>query len=164
MNSSIATPSVHPGADILESILGARGCLIALEDADSDALISQFRTLVRRTGQTVYLWSPDKGLGNLREEHSETPGSQRLAHVLRYIQQSNHFGVYLLRQLPLPLAAPEVALLRQLARTPTGHVRRIVLLDASPGLVDGLSDVIVRLSCLVKPAQRPRLRDGRWLL
>ncbi|SFS15366.1 hypothetical protein SAMN05216570_3266 [Dyella sp. OK004] len=164
MNTSIAAPSVQPGVDVLERILGARSCLIALEDADSEALIGQFRTLVRRTGQTVYLWNAEQGLSNLREEHAENPGSQRIGHVLRYIQQSNHFGVYLLRQLPSPLAAPEVALLRQLARTPTGHVRRIVLLDAPKSLVDGLSDVIVRLSCLIKPAQRPRLRDGRWLL
>jgi hypothetical protein len=164
MNTSIAVPSIQAGAEILERILGARSCLVALEDADSDTLISQFRTLVRRTGQTVYLWSPDEGLGNLREEHAETGGGHRLGHVLRYIQQSNHFGVYLLRRLPLPLAAPDVALLRQLARTPTGHVRRIVLLDAPKSLVDGLSDVIVRQSCLIKPAQRPRLRDGRWVL
>lgn len=164
MNTSIAASAVQPGADILERLLSARGCLVALEDADSEALIGQFRTLVRRTGQTIYLWSPEEGLGNLREEHADVVANPRLGHVLRYIQQSNHFGVYLLRRLPLPLAAPDVALLRQLARTPTGHVRRIVLLDAPASLVEGLSDVIVRLSCQVKPAQRPRLRDGRWLL
>ena len=163
MNTSIAAPSVQPGADVLERILGARGCLVALEDVDSEALIGQFRTLVRRTGQTVYLWSPDEGLGNLREEHADKALHPRLGHVLRYIQQSNHFGIYLLRRLPLPLAAPDVALLRQLARTPTGHVRRVVLLDAPGSLLDGLSDVVVRLSCEVKPAHRPRLRDGRWL-
>ncbi|WP_266167948.1 hypothetical protein [Dyella subtropica] len=164
MNNSIVATPVQPGAETLERILGARSCLVSLEDADGDALISQFRALVRRTGQTVYLWSPEEGLGNLREEHADTMGSQRLGNVLRFIQQSNHFGVYMLRRLPQPLAAPDVALLRQLARTPTGHVRRVVLLDAPQTLIDGLGDVIVRMSCLVKPAQRPRLRDGRWVL
>jgi len=164
MNTSIAAPALQPGADILERILGARSSLVALEEADGEALIAQFRTVVRRTGQAIYLWSPEEGLGNLREEHAEKAPHARLGQVLRYIQQSNHFGIYLLRRLPLPLAAPDVALLRQLARTPTGHVRRVVLLDASESLIEGLSDVIVRLSCQVKPALRPRLRDGRWVL
>jgi len=164
MNTSIAAPATQPAADVLERIVGARGCLVALEEADGDALIGQFRSLVRRTGQAIYLWSPDEGLGNLREEHAEKAPHARLSQVLRYIQQSNHFGIYLLRRLPLPLAAPDVALLRTLARTPTGHVRRVVLLDAPESVVEGLSDVIVRLSCQVKPAHRPRLRDGRWLL
>jgi hypothetical protein len=164
MSTSIAPLSVQPGAEVFERILNARGCLVALDDADIEVLIGHFRALVRRTGQAVYAWNPQSGLSSLREEHASLAGSQRLGHVLRYIQQSNHFGVYLLQGLPSPLAAPEVTLLRQLARTPTGHVRRIVLLDAPATLVEGLSDVIVRMSCQVKPAQRPRLRDGRWLL
>lgn len=164
MSTSLAPATVQSGADILERILSNRGCLIALEDVDTEALIAQLRLLVRRSGQAVYLWNPVQGLGNLREEHSSMPGSQRLGHVLRYIQQSNHFGVYFLKELPLPLVGPDVVLLRQLARTATGHIRRVVLLDAPTSLIEGLSDVIVRISCQVKQAQRPRLRDGRWIL
>jgi len=55
-------------------------------------------------------------------------------------------------------------LLRQLARAPAGHVRRVVLLDAAPALTASLDDVAVRLSSTPQAAQRPRLRDGRWLL
>lgn len=164
MSTSLAPSPVQPGAEVLDRILANRGCLIALEDIDSDALIAQLRQHVRRSGQAVYLWQPTVGLGNLREEHASMAGSQRLGLVLRYIQQSNHFGVYFLKGLPVPLASPDAVLLRQLARTATGHIRRIVLLDAPASLVDGFNDVIVRISCQVKTAQRPRLRDGRWLL
>ena len=164
MNTSIAAPSVQPGADVLERILGARGCLVALEDVDGEALIGQFRTLVRRTGQTVYLWSPEEGLGNLREEHADKALHPRLGHVLRYIQQSNHFGIYLLQHLPLPLPMADATLLRQLARATASHVRRVVILDPAESLVASFNDVLVRLSCQPKPAQRPRLRDGRWIL
>ena len=55
-------------------------------------------------------------------------------------------------------------LLRQLARATTGHVRRVVLMDPQETVIASFNDVLVRLSCQPKPAQRPRLRDGRWLL
>jgi hypothetical protein len=102
-------------------------------------------------------------MGNLREVHARVPGLQRLGNALRYMQQSNHFGVYLLAKFPLPISTMDNNLLRQLARAPAGHVRRVVLLDAEPALVASLDDVAVHLNGTSRAAQRPRLRDGRWL-
>jgi len=166
MNTSTAATAspAQAGADLLERILGARGNLIALDGGDKVDLVGQLRPLVRRSGQAVYLWNPELGLGNLREEHVALPGSQRLNIALRYMLQSNHFGVYILQRLPLPLPMADATLLRQLARAATGHVRRVVLLDPPEALVASFNDVLVRLSCQSKPAQRPRLRDGRWML
>lgn len=164
MNTAIAPPPSQAGAEILERVLSARSNLIALEGGEEVDLIGQVRSLVRRSGQAVYLWNPEVGLGNLREEHIGLPGSQRLNIALRYMLQSNHFGVYLLQRLPLPLAMADATLLRQLARATTGHIRRVVLMDPQESVVASFSDVLVRLSCKPKPAQRPRLRDGRWLL
>ncbi|AIF48359.1 hypothetical protein [Dyella japonica] len=166
MNTSIAPPAspVQTGADILERILAARSNLIALEGGEAVGLVAELRPLVRRSGQAVYLWNPELGLGNLREEHVALPGSQRLNIALRYMLQSNHFGIYLLQGLPMPLPMADATLLRQLARATTGHIRRVVLLDPAESLVASFNDVLVRLSCQPKPAQRPRLRDGRWML
>ncbi|MHA6203814.1 hypothetical protein ACXU4B_05225 [Dyella soli] len=164
MSTPIASPTIQAGADILERVLAARGNLVALEGGEDMDLVSQLRLLVRRTGQTVYLWNPETGLGNLREEHGGLPGSQRLSVALRYVQQSNHFGIYFLQRPPLPLAMADATLLRQLARTTTGHVRRIVLLDPPEPLLASFNDVLVRLSCVSNAVRRPRLRDGRWLL
>ncbi|KLD63840.1 hypothetical protein [Dyella japonica] len=166
MNTSIATPAspLQGGAEILERILAARGNLIALEGGDKVGLVGLLRPLVRRSGQAVYLWNPELGLGNLREEHVGLPGSQRLNIALRYMLQSNHFGIYLLQRLPLPLPMADATLLRQLARATSGHVRRVVMLDPPESFVASFNDVLVRLSCQSEPAQRPRLRDGRWIL
>lgn len=164
MSTVIAPPPSQTGAEILERILSARSNLIALEGGEDLGLIGQLRSLVRRSGQAVYLWTPELGLGNLREEHIGLPGSQRLNIALRYMQQSNHFGVYLLQRLPLPLAMADATLLRQMARATTGHVRRVVLLDPPESVITSFNDVLARLSCQAKPAQRPRLRDGRWQL
>jgi hypothetical protein len=164
MNTSLATPAAPVGADIFERILAASGGLLALDGGDTDALIDQFRALVRHSGQSVYLWLPETGLDNLREAHARVPGSQRLGQALRFVQQSIHFGVYLFRGISTPLAASELSLLRQLARSQTEQVRRVVLLDAPGGLLNTLADVLVHVDCAAKPEVRPRLRDGRWLL
>lgn len=162
--TSLLAPAPLAGSDIYERILTAPGGLVVLEHTDSAALIEQFRSLARHNGQSVYVWEPEHGMENLREAHARIPGSQRLGNALRYIQQSIHFGVYLIAQFPLPLSAMDSTLLRQLARAPAGHVRRVILLDAAPTLVASLDDVAVRLSGTAQAAQRPRLRDGRWLL
>lgn len=164
MNTPLATPAAPVGAEIFERILAASGGLLALDGGDTDALIDQFRALVRHSGQSVYLWLPETGLDNLREAHARVPGSQRLGQALRFVQQSIHFGIYLFRGIPSPLAASELSLLRQLARSQTEQVRRVVLLDAPGGLLNTLADVLLHIDCAAKPEVRPRLRDGRWLL
>jgi len=40
----------------------------------------------------------------------------------------------------------------------------VVLLDPPEAVMTSFNDVLVRLSCQPKPAQRPRLRDGKWML
>jgi hypothetical protein len=160
----LMAPAPLAGSDIYERILTAPGGLVVLEHDDSAALVEQFRAIARHNGQSVYLWGPESGMENLREAHTRMPGSQRLGNALRYIQQSIHFGIYLLSQFPLPMSTMDATLLRQLARAPAGHVRRVVLLDPAPALMASFDDVAVRLSSTTPITQRPRLRDGRWLL
>ncbi|WP_329740536.1 hypothetical protein [Dyella sp. A6] len=163
MNNMMA-PEPLAGSDILERILAAPGGLVVLDGGDSQVLIEQFRAIARHSGQSIYLWRPEEGMRNLRESHAQIPGSQRLGNALRYMQQSQHFGIYLLTDFPLPLSTMDNTLLRQLAKAPDGRVRRVVLLDAPPRLVAGLDEVAIRMSAAPRVALRPRLRDGRWLL
>ncbi|QAU25061.1 hypothetical protein EO087_14570 [Dyella sp. M7H15-1] len=162
--TSLMAPAPLAGSDIYERILTAPGGLVVLEHDNSQVLIEQFRAIARYNGQSVYVWDPERGMESLREAHAYIAGSQRLGNALRYIQQSIHFGVYLLSPFPLPMSAVDSSLLRQLARAPAGHVRRVVLLDALPAWVASFDDVAVRLSSTASVTQRPRLRDGRWLL
>lgn len=160
----MASSPPKAGIEIFERILAAPGGLIVLEGGDSATLIGQFRAIARHTGQAVYLWQPDSGLGSLRDAHARVPGCQRLGNALRYMQQSMHFGVYLLSDLELPLSAMDGTLLRQLARTPSGYLRRVVLLDAPQVLVDHLGESAWHISGRLDLPVRPRLRDGRWVV
>jgi hypothetical protein len=162
---SIAMASVQPqaGAEIFERIVAASSGLVVLDSKDVHALIGQFRAIARHNGQAVYLWQPDTGLSSLRDAHVRVPDCQRLGNALRYMQQSMHFGVYFLVGLELPLSAMDATLLRQLARSPKDHLRRVVLIDVPVALVEHLGDLVEHLGSEDCQPRRLRLRDGRWL-
>ena len=151
-------------ADMLTRILDAPSGLVVLDCVDAQASLAQFRDLARRSGQALYLWEPQAGMSSLRDMHGRFPDCQRLGSALRFMRQSMHFGVYFVLGLELPLSAADATVLHQLACTPTGHVRRVVLLNPPHTLVEHLGEVAVRLHHDNAPARRLRLRDGRWLV
>lgn len=157
-------PAPQAAVDILDRILGATSGLVVLDSQDPLALIGQFRAVARSTGQAMYLWQPDTGLGSLRDAQVRVPDCQRLGNALRYMQQSIHFGVYFLVGLELPLSAMDATLLRQLARMPKEHLRRVVLIDVPAALAEHLGELAVRLNSADSSPKRLRLRDGRWLV
>lgn len=163
MSSLMAMPLPSSGHDVFERILAAPAGVVAVRSEDGEALLEQFRGIARHSGQAVYLWRPGQGLSSLRDAYARVPDAQRLGQALRYMQQSMHFGVYLLQELELPLAATDLTLLRQLARATTGHLRRVVLLNAPKALVEQLGDLIASVESEPERRQRLRLRDGRWL-
>lgn len=153
------------GNDVFDRILSASGPLVALKTNDTALLVEQFRLVARRTGQAVYLWRHAEGLVSLRDAQMRVPGCLRLGDALRYISQSLHFGVYLLDMPGGVPSATDGALLRQLSRAQTGHVRRVVLVGASPSLLATFeSDVVLVEADWHARSAAPRLRDGRWVV
>lgn len=164
MESTVISNPDSAGSDLFDRIVQASSGLVVLEGADSSALMARFRTLARRTGQAVYVWQPALGMSNLRDLHASVPGCERLGSALRYMQQSMHFGIYLVVGLELPISAGHKHLLEQLAVEPEDHVRRIVLLDDSTALAAALAGTAVVIDASATSAPRMRLRDGRWLV
>ncbi|HET7360205.1 MAG TPA: hypothetical protein VFJ04_08655 [Rhodanobacteraceae bacterium] len=159
---TMEAPAVLAGSDIFERILGADGPLVVLETDQAEMLIEQFRQLARRNGQTAYLWREGAGLASLREGEVRVPGCLRMGDTLRYVLQSMHFGVYLFADVGVPISSANLSLLRQLTRSRSTHVRRVVLLTASPQLADSLGGIALALRRREARVQ-PRLRDGRWV-
>lgn len=163
MNFAIASTPVRTGTETFKSILAAESGLVVLDSSDAAGLIEQVRMIARQSGQAVYLWEPGVGLSSLRDAYARVPKCQRLGNALRYMQQSMHFGVFFLLELALPLSAAEANLLRQLARAPKSHLRRVVLLNPPAALAEHLGELAAHLSEPDSQARRLRLRDGRWL-
>ena len=163
MTSMMEMPMPATGQGVFEQILMASSGVVAVRSEDGAALLEQFRVIAKHNGQAVYCWQPGLGLSSLRDAHARIPEAQRLGQALRYMQQSMHFGVYVLQELDAPLAPSDCAQLRQLARTPTAHPRRVVLLNAPRELVEQLGDAVVSIEGDAAFPGRLRLRDGRWL-
>lgn len=164
MSSVTSLVATQTGNDAFARILGASSGLVVLDSEDIRVTIAQFRMLARRTGQAVYLWEPASGLSSLRDAHARFPDCQRFGSVLRHIRQSLHFGVYFLVGLELPLTVADSTLLRQLAREPTEHLRRVVLISPPATLVEHLGELAVHLRYNSSSPRRLRMRDGRWLV
>lgn len=163
MNFAIASTPARTGIETFERILAADSGLVVLDSPHASELIEQFRAIARQSGQAVYLWERDVGLSSLREAHARVPDCGRLDKVLRYMQESMHFGVFFLLGVALPLTASDARHLRQLARAPKRHLRRVVLLNPPTALAAHLGDLAAHLSGSDGQPRRLRLRDGRWL-
>lgn len=158
---NMAMPSV--GHDVYDRILAAPTGVVVVRSEDGLALVEHFRGIARHSGQAVYLWQPGAGLSSLRDAYARVPEAKRLGQALRYMQQSMHFGVYVLQEVELPLLAADLVLLRQLARTQAGRLRRVVLLNPPKALIDQLGELVECIVAETEQAPRLRLRNGRWV-
>ncbi len=164
MNRVTSEAATQAGTDVFARILEASSGLVILDCVDVRASVLEFRALARRTGQAVYLWEPEVGMSSLRDTHGRFPDCQRLGGALRFMRQSMHFGVYLMLGLELPLAAADAAVLRQLARAQTEHLRRVVLISPPAALTEYLTDIAACVRYDNTPGRHLRMRDGRWLV
>jgi hypothetical protein len=126
-------------------------------------IVKSVETYSRRQGSTFYSWTQDRGLISLREDGIVVPGSRRLAEVLRYVQQSVHFGIYLLPIDGQALTPPTVTQMRQIARANDGIVKRVVLLSESADIPTALDDYCTHIQIQPRASAHLRLRDGNWI-
>lgn len=161
MNTAVADVFVTP--KLFDRIVQSPQNLIAIETAHSDDVLAQFRVLALRMGQSVYYWQTDAGITSLRERDVRVPGSKRVTDALRYILQSMQFGIYLFTDYDEHLRAPNINLLRQIARVKGGNGRKVVFVGERIVLPEGLELLTDRIAHSPETHGKPRLRDGRWV-
>lgn len=144
-----------------------------IDDADSRLVVIYTRShaelsqrlepFSRRSGLSIYSWTQDRGFISLRDNGVVVPGTRRLPDALRFIQQSGHFGVYLLPCTGPSFTPPLVAQLRQIARADDGIGRKIVLLSEDGDVPATLSSYCAHVQLEPRSRAPLRLRDGRWI-
>ena len=158
-----ATVEVFVTPKLFDRIVQSPQNLIAIETAHAADVLAQFRLLAMRTGQSVYYWQVDAGITSLRERDVRVPGSKRVTEALRYILQSMQFGVYLFTDYDEHLRAPNIGLLRQIARARSSNGRKVVFVGERVTMPEGLDALTDRIEHFPETAGKPRLRDGRWV-
>ena len=161
MESSSAEAFVTPR--LFDRIVQSPRNLVAIETADAAEVLDRMRNLAMRTGQSVYYWQDEAGITSLREREVRVPGSKRVSDALRYILQSMQFGVYLFTDFDDHLRAPNIGLLRQIARSTSGKGRKVVFVGTPLRMPDGLDLLLERIVYEPGVKSRPQLRDGRWI-
>jgi hypothetical protein len=149
---------------LFDRVIASKQNLVVVDTSDKTELLAHFRQLAVRSGQSVYLWQDDLGISSLREGEVRVPGSKRMADALRYILQSMHFGIYLFTEVEGHLRPPNIGLLRQIGRAKGGNERKVVFIGADLTLPDSLEEMTEHLNYARVTPQRPRLRDGRWVI
>ena len=163
MNNSVAVADVFVTPKLFDRIVQSPQNLIAIDTSHSADMVAQFRLLALRTGQSVYYWQEDAGITSLRERDVRVPGSKRVTEALRYILQSMQFGIYLFTEYEQHLRAPNVGLLRQIARTKSSNGRKVVFIGERVILPEGLDALTDHIEHMPETTGKPRLRDGRWV-
>lgn len=148
---------------LFDRVLASKQSLVVLEADDPAAVLEQFRTFARRSGQSVYSWQDEVGIYSLRDADMRVPGSKRMADALRYILQSMHFGIYLFVDVGQYLRPPNTGILRQIGKVVGGN-RKVVFVGYSKPLPESLDELAERLTYAGVRPTRPRLRDGRWVM
>jgi hypothetical protein len=163
VNTTVAVADVFVTPKLFDRIVQSPQNLIAIDTAHAADMVAQFRLLALRTGQSVYYWQEDAGITSLRERDVRVPGSKRVTDALRYILQSMQFGIYLFTDYQEHLRAPNVGLLRQIARTKSSNGRKVVFIGERVTLPEGLDALTDHIQHTQESTGKPRLRDGRWV-
>jgi hypothetical protein len=148
---------------LYQQIEAAESRLVVVYTRSHAELSQQLEPFSRRSGLSIYSWTQDRGFISLRDNGVVVPGTRRLPDALRFIQQSGHFGVYLLPCNGLSFTPPIVAQLRQVARADDGIGRKIVFLSEDGDIPATLSGYCAHVQLEPRSRAPLRLRDGRWI-
>ena len=112
----------------LEKILESKYRLITIESYDTDRVHDLFVQLSRFSNKAYYVSSGNEGMHRIGASHIKIPRTQLAKEQLEHIDNSKHFGVYILRDFGDELADKKnLALLKSIATK--GCDKSVILLS-----------------------------------
>ncbi len=112
----------------LEKLISTGYKLISLETDSPEQTLNDFRPLVRE-GKAIYAWEKERGLSRMEAGHITLPKTKTPEMVLKYIEQSNLFGIYLLVGFSKELAQPMLRPTIEQIATDKRHSKIIIFID-----------------------------------
>jgi len=93
--------------EYLEKLIATDYKLITIETAATKETIRDFTAMVRE-GKAIYAWKEDEGLYRLEASHIYIPKTKTPEMILKHIQKSKHYGVYLLVDFQQYISEPKL--------------------------------------------------------
>lgn len=110
----------------LEKVLETRFKLASIETYDTDRVTEVFTQLSRFSHKAIYMHQQDEGMHRLGAEHITIPRTRTATEVLEHIDNTPHYGIYILRDFNTALDDRKIiAKLKQIA---TGNKNKLVIL------------------------------------
>jgi len=110
----------------LEKVLETRFKLLSIETYDTDRVNDLFTQMSRFSHKAIYMYLLNEGMHRLDAGHITIPRTRTPVEVLDYIDNTPHFGIYILREFNNALEDKKIiAKLKQIA---TGNKNRLIIL------------------------------------
>ncbi len=107
----------------LEKILESKYRLVSMETYDTDRVVDLFTQLSRFSNKAFYMSQPNAGMHRLGASHITIPRTQTARDQLDHIENTRHFGIYILRDFNYALEDRKiVARLKDIATSPDAKV------------------------------------------
>ncbi|HEB56561.1 MAG TPA: hypothetical protein ENI98_09695 [Gammaproteobacteria bacterium] len=109
----------------LEKILESRYRLLTVETYDTDRVVDLFTQLSRFSNKAFYMSQPNEGMHRLGAAHITIPRSKTAKEQLEHIENTRHFGIYILRDFNYALDDPKI--ITQLKSIATGPDAKVII-------------------------------------
>lgn len=110
----------------LEKILDSKYRLVTIETYDTDRVVDLFTQLSRFSSKAFYMAVPEQGMHRLGASHIIIPRTQTAKDQLSHIDNTRHFGIYILRD--FNYALDEKKNIEQLKKIASGPDPKVVIL------------------------------------
>ena len=110
----------------LEKILDGKFRLVTIETYDTDRVVDLFTQLSRFSSKPFYMTLPNEGMHRLGASHIIIPRTKTAKEQLKHIENTRHFGIYILRD--FNYALDDRNIVTQLKQIATGPEAKVVIM------------------------------------
>ena len=111
--------------DQLDQMLDANFRLVSIETYDPQRVTDLFTQLSRFSNKAFYFWEDNQGLHRVGAAHIKIPRTTTAKELLNHIENSKHFGVYILRD--FNKAMEDEKNIQLLLKIASGDINKVVI-------------------------------------
>ena len=136
-----------------------------IESSQSEQIIDALRQISIRSGMTIYIWSSDQGLVNIKSRQMPLPATKTVLEALKYATKNHYFAVYVFPGtnvkdlLEIKSTLPSAGNFLKVNE----NTRFLFLINESVQF-NYLTVNAEKIELVNKHTKKYKLRDGKWVL
>ncbi len=138
-----------------------------MESEKKDEIIEALRQISVRSGLTIYIWTADLGMVDIKSRQTPLPATRGVLDALKYANKNHYFAVYVFPiltnkdLLDLKTALPTS---QNIFNAKANKNTKFVFLVDKNTSFPYLTQNGYKIELVNKNAQKYKLRDGKWIL